>query len=96
MILLRLLRDRFVDFQRIVVKEFFAGFNVMCRIDEDAALFQDRFAIWIARMVDPARFVAVDRGVDYFPVLKPENERMRIIFIILRPPPRLSACRYIR
>lgn len=34
-------------------------------------------------MVDPARFIAADRGINHFPTFKPENESMRIGFFIL-------------
>jgi hypothetical protein len=65
---------RDVDGEAIIVKEFFAGADVAQGFDEDpAAIVLDRFAIGIAGMIDPARFVAADCGVDHsFSVVKSE------------------------
>src|SRR5580765_6879329 len=51
-------------------------------MNEDAVVFFDRFAVWVATMVDPARFVAADFSVDYFAVIKAEIECMRALLVV--------------
>jgi len=65
---------RDIDGEAIVVKEFFAGADVTQGLDQDpAAIVLDRLAIGIAGMIDPARFVAADCGVDHsFSVVESE------------------------
>ena len=53
-------RDVVVGFQVVIVKQFFAGPNGSQSVDEDAAAPFADFAIRIARMIDPARFVSTD------------------------------------
>lgn len=61
------LRTRDVDDQAIIVKEFFARADIAQGFDVNAAaVVFDRFAVWIAGMIDPAGFVAADRGIDHF------------------------------
>jgi len=58
---------RDVDDQAIIVREFFARADVVQGLDENpAAVVFDRFAVWIAGMIDPACFVSADGGVDHF------------------------------
>ena len=58
---------RDVDDQAIIVKEFFAGVDIPQGLDENpAAAVFDRFAVWIAGMIDPACFVSADCGIDHF------------------------------
>ena len=52
--------NRFVQLHVIIIKEFLARLDVAQRIDEDAVVFLDRFAVWIARMIDPARIVTAE------------------------------------
>ena len=52
------------------------------RVDEDAVVFFDGFAVWIAAMVNPARVVAADFRIDYFAALEAEQECMRIVLVI--------------
>ena len=58
---------RDVDDQAIIIKEFFASSDIPQRLDENAAAAVfDRFAVWIAGMIDPACFVSADCGIDHF------------------------------
>jgi hypothetical protein len=82
--LLRFPRNRLVDFQRVVVEEFFAGLYVPDGVNEDAVVFIDRFAVGIATMVDPSRFVAADLRIDHDAVVQTEKEGVRIIVVVGR------------
>jgi hypothetical protein len=55
---------------------------VALRVDEDAALFLECFAIWVATVVDPARLVAVDLRIYYFAIFNTGNESVRISFVV--------------
>src|SRR5205823_5205576 len=72
----------FVDFQRVIVKELLAGFDVAYRIDENAVVFLSRFAVWIAAMVDPARVVASNLWIDNFAVFQAKVECMWVILVV--------------
>ena len=74
--------DRFVDFHRVIVKEFLAGFDITHRVDEDAVIFLNGLAVWVAAMVDPARVVAAHVWIDYFAVFEAEIERVRVVFVV--------------
>src|SRR6266481_4131577 len=74
--------NRFVDFHRVIVKEFFAGFDITHRIDEDAVTFLDGLAVWVATMVNPARVVAADLWIDYFAVFQAEIEGVWIVLVV--------------
>ena len=74
--------DRFVDFHRVIVKEFLAGFDITHRVDEDAVIFLNGLAVWVAAMVDPARVVAANLWIDYFAVFEAEIERVRVVFVV--------------
>ena len=65
---------RDVDDQAIIVKEFFAGADVAQRLDENAAaMVFDRVAVWVAGMIDPARIISADGGIDHaFFIVEPE------------------------
>ena len=52
------------------------------RVDEDAVIFLNGFAVWIAAMVDPARVIAADFRIDYFAAFEAEQECMRIVLVI--------------
>ena len=80
--LFRFFRYGFVDFQRVIVKEFLAGFDIAHCVDEDAVVFLDGFAVWIAAMVHPARVVAADLRIDYLAAFKAEIECMRIVLLV--------------
>ena len=75
-------RDRFVDLHSVIIQQFFAGLDVAHRIDEDAVVFLDGFAVWIARMIDPARIVAANLWIDYIPVFQSEIEGVWIVLVI--------------
>src|SRR4029453_6822462 len=79
---LRFFGDRFVDFQRVIVKEFLARSDIAHRVDEDAVVFLDRFAVRVAGMVDPSRRVSTDLGVDYLAVIEAEIECVRIVLVV--------------
>ena len=72
---------RDVDDQAIIVKEFFARANVPQGFDENtAAVVFDRFAIWIAGVIDPTRFIPADGGIDHFCfVVEPKIVGPRIV-----------------
>ena len=74
--------NRLVQLHVIIIKEFLARMDVTKRIDEDAVVFLDRFAVWIARMIDPARIVAANFGIDYITVVQTEVESVRIVFVV--------------
>src|SRR5262249_24853261 len=80
--LLGFFRDRFVDFQRVIVKEFLSGFDIADRMDENAVVLFDGFAVWVAGMVDPARVVAADLRIDHLSVIQSKNEGMWIVLVV--------------
>lgn len=63
-----------VDHESIIVKEFFARADIAQGMDEDAlTMIFARFAVRIAGMIDEARFISADRGVDHlFLIIEPE------------------------
>src|SRR5882724_8434999 len=78
----RFLCDRFGDFHREIIKEFLAGLDITNRIDEDAVIFLNGLAVWVAAMVDPARVVAANLWIDYFAVFQSEIERVRVVLVV--------------
>ena len=80
--LFRFFRDRFVDFQRVIVKEFLAPFDIANRIDENAVVFFDGFAVWIAAMVDPACVVAANLWIDHLAVVEAKIECVWIVLVV--------------
>ena len=80
--LFRFFCDRFVDFHRVIIKEFLAGFDITHRVDEDAVIFLNGLAVGVAAMVDPARVVAVNLWIDYFAVFQAEIEGVRVVFVV--------------
>ena len=66
----------------IIIKEFLARLDVAQRIDEDAVVFLDRFAVWIAGMIDPARVVTANFWIDYLAVFQTEVESVWIVFVV--------------
>jgi hypothetical protein len=77
---LQLLGIRLVDDQAVVVVELFAGLDVAQALDEDPALFLVGLAVGVAAVVDPARRVAADGGVDHPAVVDVEVEGMVRVF----------------
>src|SRR4030095_8694372 len=51
-------------------------------MDEDAVVFFDGFAVWIAAMVDPARVVAANLRIDHLAVFQAKIERVWIVLVI--------------
>ena len=79
-----LLGHGLVHFQRVIVKKFFARPQITEGVDENllVRLF-DCLAVWLARMIDPPRFIAANRRVDHvYPIIKAEKECVRVIKII--------------
>jgi hypothetical protein len=62
--LLQLGRVALVDDQAVVVEQLFAGLEIAQGLDEDTALFFVGLAVGLAGVVDPARGIAADLGVD--------------------------------
>ena len=84
---------RDVDDQPIIVKEFFARADIPQGLDENpAAAVFDRFAVGIAGMIDPARFVSANGGVDHFlVVIEPEIICLRIVLLLRNGGPQNAA-----
>lgn len=74
--------DRLVQLHVIIVKEFIAGLDGAYRIDENAVVFLDRFAVWIARVVDPTRVVTANFRINYIAVFQSEIESVWIIVVV--------------
>ena len=72
--LLQLRRVALVDHQAVVVEQLFAGRDVAQGLDEDAAVVLVGLAVGLAGVVDPARRVAADLGVDDMLVVDVEVE----------------------
>ena len=76
-------RDGFVHFKLVIVGEFFARLNVAQRVDEDAPVFFDRFAVRVAGMIDPARVVPANPRVDhYYAAIQTEEECVRVVGVV--------------
>ncbi|MEY2555366.1 MAG: hypothetical protein QOF93_510 [Verrucomicrobiota bacterium] len=84
---------RDVDDQAIIVKEFFARADIPQGLDENpAAAVFDRFAVWLAGMIDPPGFVSADGGIDhFFFVIEPEIICARIIEVLRNGRPQNTA-----
>ena len=66
----------------IIIEEFLAGVDVAYGINEDAVVFLDRFAVWIAGMIDPARVVTANFWIDYLAVIQTEVESVWIVGVV--------------
>ena len=73
---LELLRERLVDHEAVVVEQFLFRADVAQRVNKHAALDLLGLAVRRARMVDPARAVAVDLAVDHVAAIEREIERV--------------------
>jgi len=80
--LLRRFGNRFVELHVIIVQEFLARLDVAQRLNEDTVVFLDRFAVWIARMINPARIVAANFWIDHLAVFQTEIESVWIVFVV--------------
>ena len=56
--------------------------DVAYGINEDAVVFLDRFAVWIAGMIDPARVVTANFWIDNIAVFQTEVESVRIVGVV--------------
>jgi len=72
---------RFVEVERVIVEEFFTSADVAQGVNEYAIPFPDSFAVRVARVVDPARFVPADGAVDDQAVVDAEKECMWVIVL---------------
>jgi len=81
---LELLGHGLVHFQRVIVKKFFARPQITEGVDENSLVrLLDCFAVWLARMIDPTRFIAANCRVDHVdPIIKAEKEGVRVIEIV--------------
>jgi hypothetical protein len=76
-----------IDRQPIIVGQLLLRLDRPRRIDKDASVFLFySLAIRIATVIDPARRIAVDAGVDDFAITESENERVVWIVRIGRWP----------
>ena len=66
--------DRLVELHVIIIKEFLADLDVAHCINEDTVVFLDRFAVWLAGMIDPARVVTANFWIDYIAVFQAKVE----------------------
>lgn len=75
----------FID-QRVVVTQFFAGFDFHQRINIDATVFMlHRFAIGLAGMIDEARFIAAAAAIDDAAIVEAEEVSMVQRALGIRP-----------
>ena len=63
-ILLQLPGAGLVNFQTVIVKEFFARRDRANGINENTIAFLDRFAIRRAGMINPTRIISPNLGID--------------------------------
>ena len=56
--------------------------DVAYGINENAVVFLDRFAVWIAGMIDPARVVTANFWIDYLAVIQTEVESVWIVGVV--------------
>ena len=52
------------------------------RINEDTVVFLDRFAVWIAGVIDPARVVTANFWVNYLAVIQTKVESVWIVGVV--------------
>ena len=70
----------FVEFQGVIVEKFFTRLDVSQRINKNAVIFFNRFAVRVAGMVDPARVVATNARVDHKDTAtQTEEECVRVV-----------------
>src|SRR5580704_5224649 len=67
----------------VVVGELLAGGDVAQRLDEHAALLDHGLAVRVAAMIDEARLVAIDAGVDDRAPVDDEEERMVVVLVLV-------------
>src|SRR5262249_30826869 len=77
-----------VDRQAVVVEQLLAWSDLAQRLDEHAVvvLVDVGLAVRVAGVVDPARRVAADVGIDHVPVVDVKEERVVRILGIVRMP----------
>src|SRR5215472_1273004 len=68
----------------MIIKQFLSGLDGAYCINEDSVIFLDRFAVWIARMIDPARVVTAHFWINYIAVFQSEVESVRIVGVVRR------------
>src|SRR5689334_3527626 len=80
--LLRRFGNRLVELHVIIVQEFLARLDVAQRLNEDTVVFLNCFAVWIARMINPARIIAANFWIDHLAVFQTEIESVWIVFVV--------------
>ena len=65
----------------IIIEEFLARLDVAHCVNEDAVVFLDCFAVWIAGMIDQARVVTANFRIDYIAVFQSEVESVWIVIV---------------
>jgi hypothetical protein len=79
----QLFRPALGGLEPIVIEKFLTRLQVAESIDVDSTPVVASFAVWCARVVDPASFVAVDPRIDHCPILERKEEGvMRILGIV--------------
>src|SRR6185295_14505937 len=67
----------------VVVAELLAAGDRLDRVDEHAALLDGRLAIRVALVIDEARVVAADAGVDDRALVDDEQERVVVVLVVV-------------
>jgi hypothetical protein len=76
-------RDVVVGLKLVIVREFFARFNISQGVNEDSPPLFPHYTIRFAGMIDPLRFVSSNRGVDHpFAIANPEKVHPRILLVV--------------
>src|SRR5690606_8550093 len=69
---------------RIVVRQLLARPDVSDGVDVDVVGLDDGFTVGIARMIDVARDVSADRGIDDRVIIELEEERVVAVHLVVR------------
>ena len=73
-------RDVVVDFEVVIVKEFFARFDTSQGVNEDPPSLFPHFTVRFAGVIDPLRFIPANCGIDHcFPIVEPKIVHPRIV-----------------
>src|SRR6185503_8080700 len=67
----------------VVVTELLAGLDVAHRVDEHAAVLDDRLAVALALVIDETRVVAADASVDHGLLVHDEQEGVVVALVVV-------------
>ena len=67
----------------IVVGELLTRGDAADRIDEDPRVLDHGLAVWLTGVIDEARLVAVDSGVDHGGIVGDEKERVTVVRLLV-------------